>query len=275
VVAIDGEPAEARMQRLGRYVAAATEAAHRLSVARRMLGGSDGSLAVITLRGGSGPTRDVRLVRSRSPDLPQRTGEVVRVLPGNVGYMDLDRLEAAQVGAALDRLKETRGLVLDLRGYPHGTAWVLAPRLNVKGARWGAAFQRPLVSGAGEPGERLSFLQELPSAAGWKYSRPVITLIDERAMSQAEHTGLFLEAACDTRFVGTPTAGTNGDVTAMILPGGLTVRFTGHDVRHADGRQLQRIGLQPHVRVAPSIAGLRAGRDEVLERAVQELVNRK
>lgn len=44
--------------------------------------------------------------------------------------------------------------------------------------------------------------------------------------------------------------------------------FTGHDVRHADGRQLQRVGLQPHFRVAPTLAGIRAGRDEVLERAL-------
>jgi len=46
------------------------------------------------------------------------------------------------------------------------------------------------------------------------------------------------------------------------------VKLSGHDVRHADGRQLQRVGLQPHVRVAPTIAGIRAGRDEVLEKAI-------
>jgi hypothetical protein len=44
--------------------------------------------------------------------------------------------------------------------------------------------------------------------------------------------------------------------------------FSGHSVRHADGRQLQRVGLQPHLPARPTIAGLRAGRDEVLERAL-------
>lgn len=47
--------------------------------------------------------------------------------------------------------------------------------------------------------------------------------------------------------------------------------FTGHDVRHADGRQLQRVGLTPDVEVAPTRRGLHEGRDEVLERAVQVL----
>jgi C-terminal processing protease CtpA/Prc len=68
--------------------------------------------------------------------------------------------------------------------------------------------------------------------------------------------------------VGSNTAGTNGDVTAIALPGGLFVTFTGHDIRHADGRRLQRIGIPPHVVVRPTRAGLRAGRDEVLEKAL-------
>jgi hypothetical protein len=41
-------------------------------------------------------------------------------------------------------------------------------------------------------------------------------------------------------------------------------RYTGR----ADGRQLQRVGLVPHLRVEPTIAGIRAGRDEVLDRAL-------
>jgi C-terminal processing protease CtpA/Prc len=44
--------------------------------------------------------------------------------------------------------------------------------------------------------------------------------------------------------------------------------FTGDEVRHADGRRLQRIGLVPDVRVEPTVEGIRAGRDEVLERAL-------
>ena len=96
-------------------------------------------------------------------------------------------------------------------------------------------------------------------------------LIDDRAISQAEHTALFFEAANDITFVGTATAGANGDVTSFLVPGGFRVGFTGHDVRHADGRQLQRVGIQPHIQAAPTIKGIRSGRDEVLERALAHL----
>jgi C-terminal processing protease CtpA/Prc len=117
----------------------------------------------------------------------------------------------------------------------------------------------------------LSFLQPIPPTTQWRYRGRTVMLIDERTISQAEHTGLFFEAANNTTFVGSPTRGANGDVTNFWVPGGISIGFSGHDVRHADGRQLQRVGLVPHVEVKPTIAGLRAGRDEVLERALAVL----
>jgi len=90
-------------------------------------------------------------------------------------------------------------------------------------------------------------------------------------MSQAEHTGLFFEAANGTKFVGSHTAGANGDQTSFCVPGGITIMFTGQAVRHADGRQLQRIGLVPDVEIRPTIEGIQNGKDEVLEGAIQYL----
>lgn len=96
-------------------------------------------------------------------------------------------------------------------------------------------------------------------------------LIDERAGSEAEHTGLWLHAANGTEFIGSPTTGSDGDVTGFTVPGGITLMFSGQGVRHPDGRQLQRVGLIPHLHVRPTIAGIRAGVDEVLEAALAYL----
>ncbi len=116
-----------------------------------------------------------------------------------------------------------------------------------------------------------AFTQTVPSTDKWRYRGRTVLLIDERAFSQAEHLGLFLEAANATTFVGSPTAGANGEVKPVIMPGGMIAFFSGEDIRHADGRQLQRIGLVPDVVAKPTIAAIRAGRDEVLERALNFL----
>ena len=279
ILSVDGEPTEARIARLRKYNAGSTETTVRQRILSRMLTrGATGSTAVLSLQGVDGKVREVRIVREQRPFVPPAPpspGEVVRILPGNFGYMDLTRLERAEVPAAFEKVKDTRGLVFDMRGYPRGTAWSIAPRINTRNARVGAQFRRSQVSAfSAEEGEAgFYFAQPLPPLPpdAPKYMHPTVMLIDDRAISQSEHSGLFYEAANGTRFIGTPTAGANGDVTAFTLPGGLMVRFTGHDVRHADGGQLQRKGLIPHVEVAPTRAGLRAGKDEVLERALQDL----
>jgi C-terminal processing protease CtpA/Prc len=171
-----------------------------------------------------------------------------------------------------DALKDTKAIIFDNRSYPQGTAWPIAPRLTDRDDVGAARFQRPLVmSPDTTEWNTHAFVQTLPRTTKWRYHGKTVMLVDERTISQAEHTGLFFEAANGTKFIGSPTMGANGDVTVVVLPGGVMANFTGHDVRHADGRQLQRVGLQPDVVVRPTIAGVRAGRDEVLERAIRFL----
>jgi C-terminal processing protease CtpA/Prc len=276
--AVDGEPVAARVARYRKYVTASTPAALAGVIGRQLLRGAEGSTAELTVRGKDG-VKKCKIKRSEAAlalAYRQRvggpfwatTGDTVRVLPGNLGYVDLTRLTGAEVNGMFERLAGTRGIIFDLRGYPQGTAWPIAPHLNVRGAKVGALFREP---DGNETGSGTFFAQPLPQANVVKYTGPTAMLIDERTISQAEHTGLFFEAANGTRFIGSPSAGANGDVTMLTVPGGLSIRFTGHDVRHADGRQLQRIGLVPDVAVAPTIAGVRAGRDEVLERAIRDL----
>ncbi len=272
VIALDGEPVATRESALRRCLAASTEAGMRRKLADRLLSSADGSPLVLTVRGRKDQPREVRL--KRGAWTPHAAGEIVRVLPGNLGYADLGRLPYSAVEGMFERLKGTRALILDLRGYPDGTAWPITAYLNTRGATRGPLFRHRLVSAAdrGETAAGVDFTQPLPAfPVPFVYKGRTVMLIDERTVSQSEHSGLFFEAANGTKFIGSQTAGTDGDVTYFAVPGIASVRFSGHDVRHPDGRQLQRIGLVPDVEVAPTIQGIRDGRDEVLERAVRYL----
>ena len=274
ILKVDGELEEARARRIEKYLASSTKAGRDWKVAGRLLAGDIGSKASLTVRGANGQVREVTAVRNRTMPRPARDGDVFRIIGGNVGYADLERLETADVPRMFEQFRDTIGIVFDMRGYPRGTAWAIAPRINTRKPAAAALFYRNLLV-AGDASERLSFLQELPPTTTPVYERPTVMLIDERAISQSEHSGLFFKAANGTTFIGSPTVGANGDVTTMVLPGGVRVSFTGHDVRWPDGRQLQRVGLVPDIEVTPTIAGLRAGRDEVLERALAFLKSRK
>jgi len=279
VLEVDGEPAETRRARLARYLSASTPQSLDDLVMQRWLNGPPGVALELKLRAAQGGFRRLSLPREiRTGKIPWRGGPVLAVLPGNVGYADLERLPPERVEEMFEAFRRTRAIIFDLRGYPQGTAWLIAPRLTERKAVAAALFRRPLaLFPEGRTGDVRTleagwdFLQYLPESDAWKYRGPTLALVDERAVSQAEHAGLFLRAANGTRFVGSRTAGADGDVARLTLPGGVSFSFSGQQIRHPDGAPLQRVGLIPDVEVKPTVAGVRAGRDEVLERALQEL----
>ena len=275
VVAVDGEDIAQRISQLEKITSGSTEAARLREVLPCVLAGANGSTAKVLIEDAAGARREVLLPRSLALwkfRKARRTGDVVKILPGNIGYADLDRLELKDVDVMFDAIKGTNALILDMRGYPHGTAWGIAPRLNVKGAKFGANFSRRVVTALpGEENSLNTFRQLIPKSDQPLYKGKVVMLIDQTTQSQAEHSGLLFESATAITFIGSPSAGANGDLTKVVLPGAIAVTFSGQEVRHADGRQLQRIGLQPDIKVVPTLNGIRAGRDEVLERAIEFL----
>ena len=268
ILAVDGEEITQRRERLGKTLRASTPQALAWRIHRVVLGGSDKSNANLKVKDKSGNVVELIVPRSVTFMPHERQTPMFSVLPEGFGYIELDRLTVAEIDTALETINATPGVIFDMRGYPNGTAWSLAPRLASKRAIT-ARFQTPELHSPDSTWNSIGTgYQTVEPSEKWRYTGKVVVLINEEAISHAEHTCLYLEAATDVTFVGTPTNGANGNVTTTVLPGGINVTFTGMDVRHGDGRQLQRIGIQPHIRVEPTIAGVRNGRDEVLDKAI-------
>jgi C-terminal processing protease CtpA/Prc len=282
ILTVDGVPASQRAALLAPAIASSTPQSLEENLAWQLLLGRDSTTAEVSVRGADGRTRPLTLQRRlvyREAAGPKRSGDILKLLPGNIGYADLDRLPPTMVDSMFERFKDTKAIIFDMRGYPQGTAWSIGPRLTDRNDVPAARFAKPIVdyphgtsnAESGEPRTTFEFVQSLPRTEQWRYHGKTVMLIDGRTGSQAEHTGLFFESANGTVFIGSPTVGANGDVTNFYVPGGILIYFSGQGVRHLDGRQLQRVGLQPTILVTPTIAGVRAGRDEVLERALKYL----
>ena len=290
VLEVDGEPIAKILEKFTVRVAASTPQAMMRQVhGYGIFRGAKDSKATFKVRGLDGKIRTVETVRNVAPndlrfaqfDNGKRKTPIVSILPSGFAYVDLDRLTNAEVEKMFETIKNAPAVIFDMRGYPNQTAWTIAPRLTTKKSLVAALFSRPqpeaLNFNDGEsPSATYGFAQRLPESKGDVYTSKIVMLIDENAQSQAEHTCLFFETARpDITFIGTPTAGANGDVTNTVLPGNIVVTFSGHNVRHADGRQLQRVGIQPTIKVAPTIKGLVEGKDEILEAAVKFLQSKR
>ena len=115
-----------------------------------------------------------------------------------------------------------------------------------------------------------------PASPAWSVSLPGLAggfLTDGRAISYGETCLGIIEHYKLAAIVGSPTAGTNGNVNPFTLPGGYRVFWTGMKVLKHDGSRHHGVGIQPTVPVARTIKGVAQGRDEVLERAL-EVVSR-
>lgn len=278
ILAVDGQPAEQRLNALSRYISASTPQALRRDAVNRLLRGADGSSAHILVRKRDGSEREITLPRAKQL-LPLSwapiTTHVFQKLPNNLGYIDLRLLQNHEVDRVFEQLRASAAIIFDMRGYPNNTRLNVASKLTDRSEIQAASIYMPLLF---EPGTQSR--QELRSTlrltpAPDRYRGKTVMLIDDRAQSQSEATAQLLRAVHATVFVGSATTGANGEGSNFPVPGGIGVGMTGTGVTKRDGSQLQRIGVLPDIEVHPTIAGVRAGRDEVLERAVAYLLSGK
>jgi C-terminal processing protease CtpA/Prc len=96
------------------------------------------------------------------------------------------------------------------------------------------------------------------------YGGPVALLVGPITVSAAENFATILVDAERVTVVGRPSAGTNGNITGVQLPGAFALTFTGMEVLFPDGGRFHGVGIQPDVLVTPTPADIRDGVDPVL-----------
>jgi C-terminal processing protease CtpA/Prc len=106
-----------------------------------------------------------------------------------------------------------------------------------------------------------------------RYSGKIVILVDETSISQAEYTAMAFRSVHGSLVVGSTTAGADGNVSQFVLPGEQRTMISGIGVFYPDKTPTQRVGIVPDVIVNPTIAGIRAGRDEVLEEALRQILD--
>jgi C-terminal processing protease CtpA/Prc len=193
-----------------------------------------------------------------------------KALEGNIMYLNLDAVSMDAISELMPQLEEAQGIICDLRGYPNGNhdlishllkeddtsmAWMRVPQMiypdqeNIAGYRksgWGLQTKKPHLG-----------------------DKKVAFIIDGSAISYAESYMGFIKAYKLATIVGQPTAGANGNINPFRLLGGYGVSWTGMKVVKHDGSQHHAVGVLPDVYVDKTIEGLKAGKDEFLEKAIQ------
>ena len=86
---------------------------------------------------------------------------------------------------------------------------------------------------------------------------------------------MAFRSALNTLVAGSTTAGADGNVSPITLPGGLRTLISGIGVFYPDRTPTQQVGIVPDIVVHPTIEGIRQGRDEVLEIALSRALGKQ
>jgi C-terminal processing protease CtpA/Prc len=277
LLSIDGVSVDTLRKRLAPLVPASNSSALQRDINSLLCRGNFGPVMLKLRRGAREfdiiPTRNTLL----SIDFVTDNSQPWRILPENIGYVNMGRLQRASVPKMMEDLMKTRGIIFDIRNYPNGTLYDIGAYLStpvpfvrftaINPAFPGVFFQGSnAVSGAPSPLSPPNFIGRTKT-----YQGKTVALINQETQSHAEFTAMAFRAT-GMKIIGSQTAGADGNIVSVRLPGDIEVVYTSLGVFYPDGKVTQRIGIVPDIPFQPTVSGMQAGRDEVLERGIKEIL---
>jgi len=192
-----------------------------------------------------------------------------KMLDNNIGYVTLQNIKEEDISKIKREFKDTKGIIIDIRNYPSTFVPFSLGSYFVSSM---TPFVRFTNGNVDNPGE-FTFTKELKiPSKGKTYKGKLVVLVNELTQSQAEYTSMAFRAGDNTTIIGSTTAGADGNVSAIMLPGGLRTMISGIGVNYPNGEETQRIGIVPDIEVEPSIEGIRQGKDQLLEKAIETIM---
>lgn len=189
-----------------------------------------------------------------------------KLLPGNIGYLTLANIKEEDISEIKDVFKNTKGIIIDIRNYPKltthfslGSYFLTEP----------TSFVKMTKGNTDNPGEFTFFETQKIKSDNKKYRGKLVVLVNENSQSNSEFTTMAFQSAKNTTVVGSTTAGADGNISKIVLPGDLVTSISGLGVYYPNGRETQRVGIVPDIVVKPTIKGIINGQDEVLESAIK------
>lgn len=226
---------------------------------------------------------EAEATRSETAPMPEFDRPPIDKLGGKVLYVDLRRVDMAELTPRLAELAAAHGVIFDLRGDLVAGNHALLSHLVDK-ATTSADEELPLITRPAEEDEdegpdgwqrttRWHIEPKAPRIGGGGEERgpELAFLVDGRTVGEAEILLDLIRYHDLGEIVGQTTAGAAGALHHFRLPGGFEVRWTAARFRHKDGERHHLAGIEPDVTVSRTKEGVMAERDEVLDKALERL----
>jgi len=199
-----------------------------------------------------------------SPGNSDPKAPAFKVMDGGIGYLFPGRYSNRELPEIIKTFQGTKGIVVDMRCYPSE----FMPFTFVPYVKSGKAdFVKFTVGSISNPG-LFALSETLANPGSGDYKGKVVVIVNEVTQSQAEYTTMAFQSSPNVVVIGSTTAGADGNVSGIVLPGGINTMISGIGILYPDGTETQGKGVKIDYPIRPTIAGIKAGKDELLEKAV-------
>jgi C-terminal processing protease CtpA/Prc len=271
ILALDHRSIDDLVEEWSPFYGASNEPARLRDIAMSLSRGNCGPLTAAVDR--DGQRLDMKLERvadwmEGSQEWYDHPGDSFALLGDEVAFLNLSSITVESIRGHVETALGKRGLILDIRNYPSGEVQELGRYVVGKPTPY-ARITEPDFD---NPGTFTWESQEAElSPREPRYHGEVVILVNEDTQSFAELVSMAFRAT-GALVIGSTTAGADGNAAWFDLPGGEWALISSLGVFYPDGRPTQRLGIVPDIVVTPTREGIRAGRDEVLERALREIL---
>jgi C-terminal processing protease CtpA/Prc len=209
-----------------------------------VLTGRSDEARIFTVVGIDGSARTITLPVKRQFNSPEGS-LTTKTLPGNVGLIRFnnslgEQKTVAAFDAALEELRSTKGLILDLRDVPSGGDSSVALGIMGRFVTRLLPYQRHRIPNYGQSDVERNWIELVAPRGPFTYSAPVVVLVNHWTGSMGEGMAIGFDAMQRGRVVGTPMAHLAGAVSDDKLPRtGVDVAFATEQLFHVNGTPRQ------------------------------------
>jgi sarcosine oxidase, subunit alpha len=208
-----------------------------------------------------GPMRQIGYLPPLYPEVRVSELNGVGIIAFNMFLLDPLLNDIKQ---AVDRFRERhmRGVILDLRGNPGGLGAMAIPVAS-------EFVATPITLGTIQFRTFAQTFTAQPSLGRTPFLGPLVILTDEGTASASEMLAAGLQESGRARVVGDTTLGAVLPSLVQALPHGAVLQVVVADFKTPKGILVEGRGVQPDRRVAENRASFRAGRDAVMDAALE------
>jgi carboxyl-terminal processing protease len=284
VIALDGQPISERLAEAApKVLPSSTKRVTKLRILGEVFAGSLETPFAASLERANGSSLDVKYARQT---LSMEPGVTSTKLSSGYGYIRFDEFHPSLVKdfrAAVEKLRATPGLILDLRrnrGGVGATLEAMATLFFDTKTLFERRMSRKQITASERDGRRTEETQVFVGKKGEQiYSGPVVILVSEYSASATEVFAAGMQDSGRAKLVGSPSCGCVLGITHdRVMKGGGVLEISEILWFSPKDRKLEGEGVIPDRAAVPTIASLREKRDLVLEageKMLQELATAK